>query len=87
LIPNLRKNHKKTYLPYIKRKKPHKNQVTPSVFMEGDIETHPYPMGTDGGKSHLAYTVGYMVELSGKEIGTTGTYRGEDKSYYKSSYL
>lgn len=55
--------------------------------MEGDIETHPYPMGTDGGKSHLAYTAGYMVELSGKETGTTGTYRGEDKSYYKSSYL
>jgi hypothetical protein len=41
--------------------------------MEGDIETHPYPMGTDGGKSHLAYTAGYMVELSGKETDTTGT--------------
>jgi hypothetical protein len=55
--------------------------------MVGDIETHPYLMGTDGGKAHLAYTAGYMVELSSKETGTTGTYHGEDKSYYKSLYL
>lgn len=73
-IPTLRKK------PYIKRRNPPKNKLTPTVFLVGDIESLPYPMGKEGRDSHLPYAAGYMVVCPGRKPvkGDINRYYAED---------
>jgi hypothetical protein len=53
--------------PYIRKKKAPRNNDEGKVFMVGDIETLPYPMGKEGRDCHLAYAAGYMVVYPDKK--------------------
>lgn len=67
--------------PYIKKRKPPRNNKKFNVFMVGDIETLRYPMGKDGIDSHLAYAAGYMVVTPGRK-----PVKGDINRYYAEDY-